>query len=369
LKSHVYRNLFLPVILVAAISLAAVGASSASTASSSKVKSLTNVSFFASYTSDSVIAYMAESLGYFKKQGLNVTMSSIDLGSSSALLAALTAGEFQFENLPTSSGILAANAGIPIQSVFNVDIGTTVQLAINNSVMAANHIPEIADTPAETLKQFLDLKGTHITIAEDSVTSDSALLTLCKLHNLTCAPDSPSSDINIQYSGSGTVAVAGLLAGKYDGIDNAPPQTVQPNTSIINTGQIKPISTATSYTIISTPAYIKSHAKTVQEVVNALTEAWAYAKAHPAAALRATTGLESSDDITNPQEDEYLYQDFAALWRTPLLLKQGFENQESIIKESGSSPTPVSVTYNQYNAPQFVETSVKLLKLKVPTTV
>src|SRR5262249_29297512 len=148
--------------------------------------SLTNVTIHGPDTGASALLWIAQHQGFFKAQGVNVTLDDSNT-TSSAAIAILLSGASQFLNSASGTEIEAANAGAPIRAIFMVQLGNATEVAINSSVAAAKNIPATGSTKAQALAQLLALKGSHLTIGVSNTSADSYnwLVSIAKLHGLT----------------------------------------------------------------------------------------------------------------------------------------------------------------------------------------
>lgn len=342
--------------------LATAGSASAS-AGHAKAKGPV-VKILAPGVQDSALYVIAQREGFFKQQGVNVDVVTEDVGSGSQALADFLSGQFQFINEGLPTGIIATGSGAKLTAVMATDISEPIQIAITDSFASSHGISATA-TP---LKQLSALRGSHAQVAVTTTGSSTyySLLALCKAHNLKCVLNDPTADLDIVTSGTVDTMTAGILAGKYDGIVDVVPQSVQPGTLQIMIGDLTPLSLAGDYDLTTSPAFIKAHKKIVQGIVTASVEAWSWAKTHQAKAEKDLAWMEKTVGITNAGEDKLLYKDYSAYWRTPLLLKGAFFQAVENVQTGGVS---TSITYPQYNNPTFVKNAIKQLHLKkVPNT-
>lgn len=315
------------------------------------------------------IAWIAQQAGFFKEQGLNVKFVNFVGAGASAITSAFLGGSFDFLNGPVASTMSAKAAGAPIQAVFNVDVGQQIEITVHNSAAARLHIPTPDGTAATALAQFKALKGSHIKLGVTSTTSPAwnAIASNAKAQGLVVGVNDANADIDVVTTGTTTAMNAGYLADKTDAMASNPPTTTKPDSNIINMGLIDPLASATGLYLDVLQSYAKQNPQTTQKVVNAMVKAWAYAKANPDKAEELTTSMQVENKITDPAEVKQLYQDASSHWKTPLLLRSGFDNAVHIVNVA--QPKKISLTYEQWADPTFVNKAVKDSSLLLGQTV
>ncbi len=330
---------------------------------------LTTVKIGGSTGGDLGIAWIAQQAGFFKEQGLDVKFVNFVGAGASAITAAFLGGSFDFLNGAVASTMSAKAAGAPIQAVFNVDIGQQIEIAMHNSVAQRLNVPTPDGTAQTALAQFKALKGSHIKLGVTSTTSPAwnAIVSNAKAQGLTVGVNKPDDDIDIITTGTTTAMNAGYLADKTDAMASNPPTTSKPDSNIINMGLIDPLASSTGLYMDVSQSYAKQNPQTTQKVVNALVKAWAYAKANPAKAEQLTTSLQKANEITDPAEVKTLYQDASSHWKTPLLLRSAFDKAVQVVNVA--QPKKISLTYEQWADPTFVNKAVQDKSLLMGQTV
>ncbi len=374
-RRSVVLSLFVGVLVafVAAVPLGAsatAGRSAAAPAPPKKPLSLSHVVLQASANNvETLTGFIAQQEGFFKRQGLTVQYLDKSSSQQDLTIAALLQGSYQFVQEIVTSAMVAAQQGAGIKAVVAIDDGAQQEIAIQTQAAAGLRIPLAGNTPAQTLRQFMALKGSHLQVAVTSFTSGTYnnLVTLCAVNGLVCQQNNSSADINIVAAGTAANQVAGFGNGTYQAIAAGVPVAAQPNSLSINMGNLAPTNNGAFFEILTTPSMISQHPDTVQAFVTAEVQAWNWAQKNPVKAEHALANMEASiNNIDNTDEDQYLFGDFMNFWKTPLLTVSSF-NDAVKIANTGQPTTPVTLTYNQWNDPRFVNNAVKLLKLSPPS--
>ena len=334
--------------------------------------SMSKVAMLASSAGDATIMYSALKEGYFADEGLDVDLETSGAAAnapSSARLAAFFSGSYQFINQASGSSILARQAGGEITAVFGTSISGSNQMNIDMDTATKLGVPTNSDTPDAATAAFLKLKGSHITVGVGSTTSNNyfGLLAACKEHGLTCGVDQTSADIDVKVVGSNESATAGMKAGRYQALMNGGLNSVIPNTAVIQMGDVNPLLTAANFDVSTSPAMIKDHPDTVQAMVNALVRGWQYVKSNPAGAEKHYDEMVAESGVTDQAAMHQAFLNYVPYWVTPLLLKDAYQNQLTLLEDSGQGN--VTVSYDQFNDPSFVDQAVKELGVDVPTAV
>jgi len=111
--------------------------------------------------------YIAQSLGYFKQQGLDVNVKIIPNSYES-----LAAGQIQFGLVGVSQVVKAASSGTPLQQICTAQTSPSYILAVSQKTMNAKGI-----TSSMSLKETLTkLKGEVVTEVGGAVNPGSILL-------------------------------------------------------------------------------------------------------------------------------------------------------------------------------------------------
>lgn len=333
--------------------------------SGQKKLSLSTVNFLSPWNGNTDLVWIAQQHGFFKREGVQVKLQVQSPGSATAAISSFLSGTYQFDNVSVAPTLAAEQAGADIKAVLAVETGATLMIQVRADVAKANHI----SAKASALKNFMALKGSHISLALVGSTSSSYinLIGICHAHHLTCAVDSPSSDINVRIIGTSPTMVAGFAAQKYDA-DMGSPAIVGRETKAvsIHVADIPPVSQASDYEVLTTASFIKAHPDTVQAVVNGLVRAWKFAKASPQKAFQDRVALDTTQGVSSMALARLIFEGNSRSWRTPLLLKSAFAKEEAIVNVSRALNKALSVPYSRYNDPAFVNRAVKALGAKAP---
>lgn len=364
--------------IAAAAAVTACGSSNSTSAAPAsgggKTLSQSSISIGGSTAGDFGLTWIADKAGFFKQQGLTVKFVnfSAGTGSTSGITSAFLGHSFDFLNNPATATLFAKQAGAPINAVVSVDEGSQNQIAISDAAAARLHIPAADGTPAAATKQLLALKGSHITIGVTgtSSTSYTTIAALLQLNGLTYGVNSPGSDVDFVTTGTANSQVAGFLAGKFDAIASTPPQTTKPDTVVISLGLIPPVSQGAGLYLATLNSFAQAHPDTVQAVVNAEVEAWAYAKKNPAAAEKLMVSMYAENGVTNPATVQSLFAVQSKYWETPLMSQAAYNNAVKVINLG--SKTPITLGFGSWADTTFVDKAITnpslTLGLSVPAS-
>jgi NitT/TauT family transport system substrate-binding protein len=334
--------------------------SAASAGGSAHGLSQSSITIGGSTAGDFGLTWIAQQAGFFKQQGLTVKFVnfSAGTGSTSGITAAFIGHSFDFLNNPATATLFAVQAGAPIRAVVSSDEGSQNQIAISDAAATRLHIPAADSTPAEAETQLKALKGSHIKIGVTgtSSTSYTTIVALLKLNGMTYGVNSPSSDVDFITTGTASSQVSGFLAGKFDAIASTPPQTTKPNTVTISLGLIPPVSQGAGLYLSTLTSFAQAHPDTVQAVVNAEVEAWAYAKRNPAAAQKLITSMYAQNGVTSPATVKTLFALQSKYWETPAMSPAAYDSAIKVINLG--SATPVKLSYSSWADASFVNKAI-----------
>jgi ABC-type nitrate/sulfonate/bicarbonate transport system substrate-binding protein len=351
---------------LAAVGVVGVPASSAAGVGSAL--SASSISIGGSVAGDFGLTWIAQKAGFFKQQGLTVKFVNfaVGTGSTSGITSAFLGGSFNFLNNAASATMYAQQAGAPIQAIMQDDVGQQQEIAIHSDIATKLHIPAADATPAEALAQFKALKGTHLSVGVTSTTSPAynSIVAIAKKYGLTYGLNSSGADIDLVTTGTATAQSSGFNAAKFDAIGSSPPQSLRPDTTVINLGLIPPVSAAAGLYLVGLTSFMKAHPDTTQALINAEVEAWEYAHQHPQQAEKLLVSMEAENDQTDPATVQTLYNDLARYWKTPYPQQSAFNGAKQLVNQS--QPKPLTVTYSQWADPSYVAKAAKDLTLTVP---
>jgi ABC-type nitrate/sulfonate/bicarbonate transport system substrate-binding protein len=264
--------------LLAAVAACSSGGSSAGSSGGSDPSSVTLSITIAAPTSAPV--YIAQSLGYFKQQGLNVNVKIIPDAYES-----LATGQIQFGDIGVAQVVQAASSGTPLQQICVTETSPSYVMAVSQKTMSAKGI-----TATMSLKETLTkLKGEVVTEVGGAVNPGSILLaSLLKQNGL------PSNWITVVSETSNASATASFIEGQAGVVFQ--PQPVPdallakvPGKIIFNTAD-SPLFANLDGTpwsgIAASKSYIAAHPGVSKEICNAIGKADNYIVANPAQAAK-----------------------------------------------------------------------------------
>jgi NitT/TauT family transport system substrate-binding protein len=260
--------------LLAAVACSSGGSSGGGSDPSSVTMSIT----IAAPTSAPV--YIAQSLGYFKQQGLNVNVKIIPNAYES-----LATGQIQFGLIGVSQVVQAASNGTPLQQICVTQTSPSYILAVSQKTMNAKGI-----TASTSLKETLTkLQGEVVTEVGGAVNPGSILLaSLLKQNGL------PGNWIKVVSETSNASATASFIEGQVGVVFQ--PQPVPdallakvPGKIIFNTADsplFANLDGAPWSGIAASASYVAAHPDMTKEICNAIGKADNYILANPAQAAK-----------------------------------------------------------------------------------
>lgn len=281
-----FRQRRLTVALAAVAALAVAGCSSAASSSGSgndqaatSGGGTTNINVTVSAASVAYAAlYIAEANGYFKQEGLNVSITTVNGGG--ATVPALLSNSAQFGFSSVFHQMDAAEQGQKVVSIGAINIGEGLDVVISKA-----KAKQLGLTPNSTLAQKgAALKDLTIGALSDSGEPYYVLADLARRGGL-----SPSQ-MHIQTI-SGSASVTALQRGEIDGIEIGLPVTTQ----ALATGDAETLISCPAgdlpdlvgdaiETVLANPSWVASHEAVAQKFLAAIGKAQAYYTANPAQA-------------------------------------------------------------------------------------
>jgi ABC-type nitrate/sulfonate/bicarbonate transport system substrate-binding protein len=341
------------------------GGTSGGGASSSSSGPLTNISIVGSYNGDFGLAEIAQQAGFFKAQGLNAKLVNSAGFSSANLQSAFLSGQYTFEIGAAPSEMLAIVAGGKFHAVMAMDLGQQQQIAIDGGVASKHNIPNpgASATEAQTEAQLAALKGTGISIGTSNKSSPSynqMAATFAKYGIST------KSDVSIKFLGNTSALPPAMAAGKVDAFSVPPPVSDVKGATVINLGNVEPVHSATSLYMMALDSTISGKSDTVQKTINAMVQAWNFAKTNPTQAEPMLGDVYDAYKLkATDAEAQVLYTDDARYWVTPDMPQSGFTNALNIL-ETGQGSN-VNLTYDQMVNDTFVQKAASTLNITLPT--
>jgi NitT/TauT family transport system substrate-binding protein len=335
-------------------------ATSASTgqASSAKSLSLTNVTVVGNFATGFAPLWVAQSEGYFKAQGLNVTLKDLNTGGATGAVTALLGGTGQFLVVAAGATSLAVSGGAPIKAVMQSDFAPIQQIAITSSVAAKAGIAASATTAAGTEAQLKALKGSHIKLATTSKSGNSYIILQAVLHQYGLTTGA-GGDVTVETEPSSSVQISLLKSGQVDGIVNAPPVTTQAGTALIELDKVPPVSEALSDLVSTTSSMVSQHPDTVQAFVRAVTQGAQWIQSNPSQVVAALSPLYQADGITDSATVSYLATEQAAHVGPSRVITESAYNNTVAMGNLANPATPVKASFASWIDNTFAENAEK----------
>jgi NitT/TauT family transport system substrate-binding protein len=225
--------------------------------------------------------YLAQSLGYFKQQGLNVNIKIIPNSYQS-----IAAGQIQMGLIGVSQVVQAASQGVPLQQICNTQTDPSYVLAVSQETMTAKGI-----TSSMSLKETLTkLQGEQVTEVGGAVNPGSILLgSLLKQNGL------PSDWIKVVSETSNSSATASFISGQVGVVFQPQPQpdallAKVPGEIVFNTAGSSMFANlkGTPWSgIAASTSYLNANPGVAKKVCAAIGEADNYATSNPSQAAKA----------------------------------------------------------------------------------
>lgn len=193
-----FRWLLAVLVSVAVLAAACGGSSGGSTSGGQKAKLTAS---YSELVPDELWPWGAADGGYFSRNGLDVSLTSV---SSTNGVAALLSGQVQLAQLGGSEVLSAAAGGADVQIIANLCPYYPYLFMANSSITSLN-----------------DLKGKKVGISSFGGSSDTATRTALSKQGL-----NPDSDVTIVPTGSSSNRVAALRSGSIQAGMSQPPESV-----------------------------------------------------------------------------------------------------------------------------------------------
>ncbi|OQP86762.1 hypothetical protein BTR14_10025 [Rhizobium rhizosphaerae] len=299
-----------------------------------------------SYNLNNLPFPVAESLGFYKEEGLDVTIENFAQGGSK-VLQALVAGS-------TDVAVGFYDHTIQMQSQGKHVIGF-VQLARNSGlVLAGKNDTDFDPAKPETIK------GKSVGITAPGSSSDFFIRYYLKQHGLT------DNDISIIGVGSGAAAVAALQQGKIDLLVNYDPAA----TIVVERGLGKILIDARSdegakavyggiyptSVLYANQDFIDKHPEVIQKVTNATLKALHWMKAHSAEEIVARL----PDDFVSGDKKTYIkaVDNAKAIFSEDgKFVPADLETPLAVLKSFNDSVAKATIDLNTTYTNKFVEAS------------
>ena len=333
-------------------------AASTGQASGAKSLSLTNVTVVGNFATGFAPLWVAQSEGYFKAQGLNVTLKDLNTGGATGAVTALLGGTGQFLVVAAGATSLAVSGGAPIKAVMQSDFAPIQQIAITSSVAAKAGIAASATTAAGTEAQLKALKGSHIKLATTSKSGNSYIILQAVLHQYGLTTGA-GGDVTVETEPSSSVQISLLKSGQVDGIVNAPPVTTQAGTALIELDKVPPVSEALSDLVSTTSSMVSQHPDTVAAFVRAVTQGAQWIQSNPSQVVAALSPLYQADGITDSATVSYLATEQAAHIGPSRVITESAYNNTVAMGNLANPATPVKASFASWIDNTFAENAEK----------
>jgi NitT/TauT family transport system substrate-binding protein len=264
--------------------------------------------------------YVAQTAGYFKQEGID--LSVVLAGGGPKAMTGLIGGGGQFSASVFFDGMMAHRRGLT-----DVRAMATLSLFQNPMAILNTVAKERGITLAMPLKQRLEaMKGLRIGVTTPGATSDMFMRSLFKANGI-----NPDRDLQIIPLGGVSAQIAALQAGRVDGCSCLPPVDViagEQGLTMEVLDRLKDfpqLSGVTYGTLYGLASYNKAHPEVANAMLRALARAALLIAHDPDAAKRATRPfLKELDQAT-----------FDAAWKTyyPEMPKTIDITQDSFDKE------------------------------------
>jgi NitT/TauT family transport system substrate-binding protein len=207
---------------------------------------------------------VAQSLGYFKKEGLNV--KTVTVAGSVVATTALESGSVQFILASPSAVMLAKAKGIPLLSVGEIEKNSDLQLVVSNAWIKAHHL-----SPTQPLTQIIKgLEG-----SKDATLSTTDKAAMKQFEQVAGVPSSSISEVSMNSASAMEAALEHNLAQEFI-LSPPDPQIMQAAglaTVLASVAQLPYQSNIPFTLLITTPSYAKAHPTVVSKMVKAFQKA------------------------------------------------------------------------------------------------
>jgi NitT/TauT family transport system substrate-binding protein len=212
---------------------------------------------------------LADAAGYFKQQGLDVSI--IETGSGALTFPAVLNGDTPFGGIVFGDAMKAAAKGQDV-----VTIAPEMAQYGSNMVVSKKFADKHGITPSMTWQEKAKrLKGAKLAISSPGSGDDKLFRFV-----LTSVGLNPDKDVTLTGIPSASSNLQALKAGRIDGFAvgaPAPDEAVAMGIAYFiarpSTGEIAQLNGFTYTTLAANKNYIKQHPETVQKVVNAMAAA------------------------------------------------------------------------------------------------
>jgi NitT/TauT family transport system substrate-binding protein len=284
--------------------------------------------------------YVAKELGYFKQEGLNVTIVQSQSGAAS--VQAMLGRSVQAATAGFDTPVTLTKQGQQVQSLVGMEMETIY------AFVGGSSFPQV---PADDPKAFAGaVKGKKFGVASAGSTGDVIARGLFKEYGL-----NPDKDVNIIPVGTGAAASAALKSGGVDALISYEPDLTQITSSgagrivfdLRTTKTEKKYSQLPTSTLEATTSWIKSNPDTATALVRAVAKADKVLRTQPTVALSTLKKL--YPDLSAAQVTS-IYKTSQSHFR-PQIPQSVYNSALSIYKESGLVTSDVA--YDKVVATKF----------------
>ncbi len=213
--------------------------------------------------------YLADDLGYFKKQGLDVAF--ISTGSGMKSIVPLVSGSAQFCACIVFHPLQANHSGAAdTRLIAGITVGFGTKIILRTEVADRLHLTP--DTPLRD--RVMMLRGLKIGVTELSASTDQALRVVMKTYGL-----DPQTDATIVAMGGLPNLLPALENGQIDGVSGSPPvpeQMIRDGSAKLLVDPIREhvglLDQALFMAIAADKSYLAAHRDIAERVVRAIAE-------------------------------------------------------------------------------------------------
>jgi NitT/TauT family transport system substrate-binding protein len=284
--------------------------------------------------------YVADKLGYFKAEGLNVTLIPTSGGAASA--QAMLGGSVQAATTGFDTPISLTAKGQPCRSLVGMEMATIY------AFVGGKKFPLV---PADDPKAFVDaIKGKKFGVASAGSTGDVIARGLFSEYGL-----NPDKDVKVIPVGTGAAASAALQSGAVDALISYEPDVTKMATSgagrvvfdLRNTKTETTYSQLPTSTLQATAKWIKDNPETAAALVRAVAKADDVLREQPDVALPVLKQL--YPDLP-PESVEGAYKVAQSHFK-PAITQATYDSAMKVYKTAGT--ITADIPYSQTIGTQF----------------
>jgi len=270
--------------------------------------------------------YLAQDLGFFAKQGLDVQF--ISNGSGMKSIVPLVSGSAQFCACIVFHPLQANHAGAAdTRMIAGITIGFATKIVLHKDVAARLHL--VPDMPLKDRVALL--RGLKIGVTELSASTDQALRVVMMAYGL-----NPERDATIVSLGGLPNLLPALQNHQVDAVSGSPPvpeQLIQEGTAVLLVDPIHEhvglLDTALFMAIAADKSYLASHRDVAERVVRAVAEGQSFLHDHKEKARQV---LKEKEFPTMPQAgfDAAFDAQYPSYLATPVISRESVDAEVKI---------------------------------------